>query len=100
MLAAVVLIAILGGSGCSTVATWSTDEQLWLFSGTRWNVGTFDEDGNPYAGVRRCAAVADFPFSLLLDTVVSPVMLVLELVADKPAPARPHNPQAVDGKED
>ena len=72
------------GTGCSTLTTLtSSEDHPWLYSGTRWNLDSFSREvrGNPYGGIRECFSIFDFPWSLVLDTVVLPFTLPLQLVA-------------------
>lgn len=77
------LLLLLTGSGCSTINTLtSAEEHPRIYSGTRWNIGTFDPEPTPYGGLRRTFAIVDFPWSLALDTLVLPFTAAAELIAD------------------
>jgi len=83
-----VLLLLCVCSGCSTLNTWrNTKQHLWVYSGTQANIDPFERKRTgPYVPLQRAVAIFDFPFSLVLDTVALPVMLPLELFADKPRP--------------
>jgi len=65
---------------CSTISTLSQG-RTWFLSGTRENVSAFavSQGENPFAGLRQCIAILDFPFSLALDAVLIPVTLPVEI---------------------
>jgi uncharacterized protein YceK len=68
-------------AGCSTIRSFTTAEDLWVYSGTRQNVRIWTPGMGPNdcTGMIGLAAIFDFPFSLVLDTVALPVTCVLEL---------------------
>ena len=76
-------LILVTGTGCGTIRSFATGRDLWLYSGTRSNVGVM----NPGLGLHDCtglsgpAAVLDFPWSLAVDTALIPLTLPLELFA-------------------
>jgi len=69
-------------SGCSTIGSFVGGEELWLYSGSRRNVNVWTPGKGPRdcTGLMGLCAIADFPFSLALDTALAPLTLPLELL--------------------
>ena len=73
---------------CSTLDTLSKGDS-YLLSGTRQTVSAFSHkrDRDPFIGLYRCTYVLDFPCSFVLDVILVPVTLPLQIIhGDKPEP--------------
>lgn len=80
-LAALAGIALLCLPACSSLSMLSSG-QRYLLGGTRENVLIFspERDGVYFVGLQRFIAWFDFPFSLVMDVVLSPITLPLQVV--------------------
>jgi len=75
-------------TGCSTVETIDGKGPFGIYSGTRRNVEVWgpaerNEDGSPKIPHQACwrvVSIFDFPWSLVLDTVLLPVSVPVELL--------------------
>ena len=73
---------LLCGSGCGTIRSFSTSEELWLYSGTRANIAVWSptREWTECTGLSGLVALVDLPWSLLVDTVLAPLTLPLEVI--------------------
>ena len=97
-LLALVGIVLLCLPACSTLLSVGTGEK-YLLGGTRMNIEAFGSEPPPVRYFRfspppECAFL-DFPFSLALDLVLSPLTLPLQLIHgdERPIPPQEEPPQ-------
>ncbi len=81
-------ITLLTLPACSSIGMLSGGER-YLMGGTRENILVFSasRDQEYFIGLKRAVGICDFPFSLVVDLLLSPVTLPLQVIhGDKQKP--------------